>query len=78
MVYHHGMPVAVCPVAEQERDWVSLACGPLRFERDTFLILYLSADGDPLKHGVQAAGRVAACTGSHVNVRLQEVPEEPE
>ena len=76
MVYHQGVPVAVCRVEGLEKERLRLACGPMRLDPDAWLILYLSEDGNPRPLGarVRASGVVEGSGSRGLLVRLDAVP----
>ena len=75
LVYHRGLPVAVCQVEGIAGERLQLDCGPYRLDRHTPLLLYLSQEGKPLYRGIQVNGRVTDSHDRRLVVALDEVPE---
>lgn len=77
MIHHQGVPVAMCPVAAVGPRKIQLRCGPLRFARNTRILLALSRERAPARTVVKAVGLVASQKEGDMEVRLLEpVPEE--
>ncbi len=72
LIYHNGIPVAVCPTKEMRRDGLLLHCGPLHFHRHTPLEVELTL-GDRNRFRVQV--EVTSCTPDHLDLLFQQVPE---
>ena len=73
MVYHHGLPVATCPVEAVSDDHLTLMCGPLAFERNARLAVSLSRtrDGGSLMEERSFSGEVEAIEAYRLSIRLE-------
>lgn len=74
MIYHQGLPVAICPVAACGGDTVQLVCGPLRFDRHTPLVLQFTRHREPGRVGTRLKGTVEGFDESGMRVRLEPTP----
>ena len=70
MIYHQGLPVAVCPVEAVGDDTLQVACGPLRFERQAFLVLQFTSHREPARVGTRMEGTVEGFNENGMRVRL--------
>ncbi len=70
LIYHQGLPVAVCPVAALEGQSLQLVCGILRFEPQARLRLqFLAPRPTPLE--AQRPGIVEGSDNDGVRIRLE-------
>jgi len=74
MVYHHGLPVASCPVEEVTDERLKLICGPLCFERNAHLSVSLSRarDGSSLDESYQFSGEIESADAQRLSLRIRE------
>lgn len=70
MIYHQGLPVAVCPVEAVGGDTLQVACGPLRFERQALLVLQFTSHREPGQVGTRMQGTVEGFDENGMRVRL--------
>lgn len=71
MIYHQGLPVAVCPVESVSGDIMQVVCGPLRFERTAPLVLQFTSHSEPGRIGTRMKGTVEGFDESGMRVRLE-------
>lgn len=74
MVYHHGLPVATCPVEEVTDERLTLICGPLCFEHNASLSVSLSRarDGSSLDESFQYSGEIESADAQRLSIRVKE------
>lgn len=70
MIYHQGLPVAVCPVEAVGGDTLQVGCGPLRFERHAPLVLQFTSHREPRRIGTRMKGTVEGFNENGMRVRL--------
>jgi hypothetical protein len=73
MVYHHGLPVATCPVEAVSDDHLTLMCGPLAFERRAWLSVSLSRapDDGSLAENRSVSGEVESVGAHRLSIRIE-------
>lgn len=71
MIYHQGLPVAVCAVADVGTDTMQVACGPLRFEHQAPVVLQFTSHREPDRVGARMKARVEGFNENGMRVRLE-------
>jgi len=71
MIYHQGLPVAVCPVEAVDDDCMKVTCGPLRFERHAPLVLQFTTHREPERVGARMQATVEEFDEQGMQVRLE-------
>lgn len=71
MIYHQGLPVAVCPVEAVGGETLQVVCGPLRFERHAPLVLQFTSHHELGRIGARMRGTVEGFDESGMRVRLE-------
>ena len=77
LIYHNGLPVAVCPAREFGPEGLRVHCGPLSYERDTLLEVALDL-GPGAPRNLRVPVQVADCTQEEMALRYRELPPEAE
>lgn len=72
LIYHNGIPVAVCPAKDIRRDGLLLFCGPLHFHRSTHLEVELTLKD---RRRFRVPVEVASCTPNHLDLHFRSLPE---
>lgn len=71
MIYHQGLPVAVCPVEAVGAEYLKVVCGPLRFERHAPLVLQFTTHRQPERIGTRMQGTVEGFDEVGMQVRVE-------
>lgn len=77
LIYHNGIPVAVCPAEEFGAEGLRVHCGPLSYERDTLLEVALDL-GPGAPRNLRVPVQVADCTPDEMALHYRELPPEAE